>query len=139
MSARNKKEELTDQRAVFQERGHPRWGSAQFPLKTGITIQGFEGEGLLANFCVSGCSLESVTFIALIPNEEYQAKIIPAENENMEPFNLRIKLNWIKSSEALFQAGFSLGEGQSNAQLKRYGEILQARGIVPDLGNKYVT
>ena len=137
MFFRKKKEELSDQLAVFQERADPRWGSGEFPLRASICIEGFEGEGLLANFCISGCSLESITYIAIRPNEEYLAKIIPPDDEKMEPFNLKVKLNWFKSSETLFQAGFSLGEGQGNAQLKRYGEVLQARGVTPDYGNRY--
>ena len=131
-----KTEELSDQLAVYHEREFPRWGSSQYALKAGVSIEGFEGEGQLGNFSVSGCSMESVTYVDLTPNKEYQLKIIPAQDENMEPFSLKFILNWTKSSETLFQAGFSLGDGQSTAQLKKYAELLQARGIKPDYGQK---
>jgi len=53
----------------------------------------------------------------------------------MDPFSLTFKLNWTKSSETLFQAGFSLEDRQDNAQLSKYVRLLETRGIKPDYGN----
>ena len=124
-----KKEELSDQLAVYQKRKEPR-----FLLNAGIAIEGFEGEGQLGNVSISGCYLGSVTYVALSPTELYQAKIIPGPEDNINPFSLKLKLNWTKSSETLFEAGFSLEDGQSNSQLKRYVELLRIRGVQPDYG-----
>ena len=126
-----KKQELSDQHEVNIEREAPR-----FELKAGISIDGYEGEGLLGNVSVSGCYLGSVTYVALKPGEVYQAKIIPDAGDNIEPFSLTLRLSWTRSSETLFHAGFSLEKNQSNTFLKRYVELLQKRGVKPDYGKK---
>ena len=130
-----KKEELSDQFAVYQKRGAPRWGSPQFKVNAGIAIEGFEGEGQVGNLSITGCNMMSVTYIAIAPDQVFQAKIIPDTGEKMEPFSLKLKVTWTKSSETLFQAGFSLESGESDAALKKYIDLLQARGIKPDYGN----
>ena len=136
MFFRKKEEELSDQFAVYRKRGAPRWGSPQYKVNAGIAIDGFDGEGQVGNVSITGCSMMSVTYIAIMPDHVYQAKIIPDAGENMEPFSLKVKVNWTKSSETLFQAGFSLESGQDNTHLKRYVDQLQARGIQPDYGCK---
>jgi len=129
------KEELTDQLATYQERGAPRWGKPNYDIDGGITITGFEGEGQVGNVSISGCSLMSVTYVNIIPDKIYQVKITPGKSDKVEPFNLKLKLSWTKSSETIFYAGFSLCEGENNAPLKRYIEALSSRGIKPDFGN----
>jgi len=133
MFNRKKKEDLSDQLATFRERDAPR-----FTPKAGISIEGMEGEGKLGNISVSGCCLESVTYAAIVPDEEYTVTIIPDASENITPFTLVLKLTWTKSSEMLFQAGFTLGETETNTLLKRYVEALESRGIRPDYGNMNV-
>ncbi|MCL2185942.1 MAG: PilZ domain-containing protein [Treponema sp.] len=135
MLFKKKKEELSDQLTVYQERKAPRWGTPQFNLKAGITIDGFEGEGQLGNISISGCSIKSVTYVNIIPDKIYNVKIIPEQSDNMSSFSIKMKLSWTKSNEELFLAGFSLDEGESSYQLKQYVEILRARGIEPDYGN----
>ena len=132
---KNDKAELTDQFAVYQERGAPRMGSPQFDLDAGISISGFEGEGQLGNVSVSGCSMKSVTYVAITPGEVYNVKINPGKEDKLPQFSLKLKLNWTKSSETVFMAGFSLEKGESNSHLKQYADALRARGISPDYGN----
>jgi hypothetical protein len=125
-----KKEELSDQLAVYQKRKDPRYW-----LDAGITIEGFEGEGQVGNVSNSGCYLASVTYVAFLPDKTYQAKITPGPEDAIKPFSLELKLNWTKSSETLFEAGLSLEDKQDNNQLKRYVELLRIRGVPPDYGN----
>ena len=125
-----KEEELSDQLAVYHERETPRYA-----IKAGIAINGFEGEGKLDNISVSGCRLESVTYAALIQDQVYQAKIIPDSEERIAPFDIKLKLNWTKSSETLFQAGFTVENSQNNTLLNQCIEQLKANGIKPDYGN----
>ena len=135
MFIKKKKEELTDQNAVFQERGAPRWGTPRNALSAGFTIKGFDGEGQLGNVSTTGCSVQSITYVKIIPDETYSVKIIPDKEDNLPPFDLTLKLNWTKSSETLFLAGFSLESGNTPAQLKRYIDILRNKGVSPDYGN----
>ena len=132
---RKKKEDLSDQYATYQERKAPRWGAPQFMLNAGITIEGFEGEGQLGNVSITGCSMQSITYVNITPNEVYHVRVLPAVEDNMRPFTLILKLNWIKSSETLFQAGFSVEGGDVSSQLRQYVELLRSRGILPDYGN----
>ena len=135
MFFKKKKEELSDQTAIYHERGAPRWGAPYNDLDAGITIDGFEGEGQIGNVSISGCSMKSVTYINITPNEVYKATIIPGKDDNMSPFSLKLKLTWTKSSETLFLAGFSLEGNDGSSQLKGYVELLRSRGISPDYGN----
>ena len=135
MFFKKKKEELTDQLATFQERKDPRWGAPQIELDAGISISGFEGEGQVGNVSVTGCSMRSVTYINIIPDEVYKVKFIPGKDDNMKPFDLNLKLSWTKSSEAVFLAGFSLEGSEGSSQLRSYVELLRSRGIEPDYGN----
>ena len=124
------KENLSDQQAVYQQRKAPRYS-----LKAGISIEGFEGEGMLGNISISGCCMESSTFVSIIPGEQYQVTVIPGQDENIRPFSQKFVASWTKSSEMLFQAGFSLESGQSNTQMKQYVDLLTSRGVPPDYGN----
>ena len=133
--SKKKKEDLNDQYAAYHERKAPRWGAPQYMLNAGITLEGYEGEGQLGNLSITGCSMQSVTYVNITPNEVYNVKIIPAAEDKMRPFNLILKLNWTKSSETLFQAGFSVEGGDVSSQLRQYVELLRSRGIPPDYGN----
>jgi len=137
MFFKKKKEELTDQLANYQERGAPRWGMPQYDLDAGVTIVGFEGEGQLGNVSISGCSMKSVTYINIIPDEVYNVTIIPGKEDNLKPFSLKLKLSWTKSSETIFLAGFSLEDKDAPGvlQLKQLVEVLRSRGLIPDYGN----
>ena len=126
-----RKEKLTDQQAVFREREEPRYS-----LKAGITIEGFEGEGLMENISISGCCMESTTYAAILPDEVYNVTINPGPNDNIKPFTKKIKAAWTKCSEDIFQAGFLLEDKQSNIQFKQYVELLDSSGVVPDYWNK---
>jgi len=123
-------EVLSDQQEVFQERKSPRYS-----LNAGITIEGFDGEGKIENISNAGCCMESATYVSIIPDTVYLVTIIPAKNENLRPFSQKLKASWTKSSEKLFQAGFSLAEGQSNDQLDKYVQLLGSRGAIPNYGN----
>ncbi|MCL2270335.1 MAG: hypothetical protein FWC24_03220 [Treponema sp.] len=135
MLFKRKKEVLNDQGAVYKERSAPRLGSPQTDLDAGICIDGYDGEGQLGNISVSGCSMKSVTYVNMTPGTVYHAKITPGKGERIEPFSLKLKLSWTKSSEVIFLAGFSLEGGEGSNKLKSYVESLKAQGIVQDFGN----
>ena len=135
MIFKKKKEELSDQLAVYQERQAPRWGAPQYDLDASICITGYEGEGQLGNVSVSGCCLKSVTYVSLIPDEIYKATIIPGKDDKMASFTLQLKLSWTKSSEEIFLAGFALEGSDGGNHLKNYVELLRIRGLTPDYGN----
>jgi hypothetical protein len=130
MFFKKKQEVLGDQLAVYQEREDPR-----FAANGGITIEGFEGEGLLKNICISGCCMESVTYAALLPAEVYKVKIIPAADISLDPFSAALTASWTKSSEMSFEAGFSLEAGRKNPHLEKYVEYLKMKGVTPEYGN----
>jgi hypothetical protein len=127
---KKKKDALGDQFAVFHKRGAPRYAT-----NAGISIAGFEGEGLLKNISLSGCCLASVTYAAIVPGQVYQVTLVPGRNAGLEPFGVNLTANWTKSSETLFEAGFSLEESRTNHQLEHYVEYLKAQGVEPKYGD----
>ena len=130
MFFKKKIEALSDQQAAYQKRNVPRYA-----VTADATIEGFEGEGILENICVSGCCLHSATYVSLIPDEVYKVTIIPGPDEAIKPFSLKLKVTWTKSSEMLFQAGFTLDSGKSSFQLEKYVDLLKSHGVQPDYGN----
>jgi hypothetical protein len=128
---KKKGEYLSDQQAVYRKRGAPRYS-----LNAGIEVEGFEGEGSLKNISISGCCMESSTYVSIKPDEVYKVIIKPDTSDNMEPFSYKVKATWTKSSETLFQAGFTLENSQNNTQMKEYVEILNSHGVKPDYGTK---
>ena len=135
MFFKKKNEELSDQLAAYQQRKSPRHGTPQFDLDAGVCITGLDGEAQLGNISVSGCSIQSVTYANITPNDVYQVKIIPGREDNMKPFDLKLKLSWTKSSETVFIAGFELEDIKDSPKLKNYVDVLHSRGIEPDYGN----
>jgi hypothetical protein len=130
MFLKKKQKELGDQLAVFREREAPR-----YVTNGSILIAGYEGEGLLKNISVTGCCLESVTYIAIVPDKVYQVTIVPAANIKLTPFTLNMIVTWTKSSEMSFETGFSIENDQKNTQMERYVELLQMQGVKPEYGN----
>ena len=131
MFLRKKEEKLDDQLAVFQTRNTPRFASG-----AGISIEGFEGEGLVRNVSMTGCCMESVTYVAVKPDDIYQVRIIPDADEKKEPFTAKLVVTWIKSSETLFEAGFHVEADQiESSPIRRYAEALRDRGVPPDYGD----
>jgi len=135
MLFKRKKEELSDQTAIYHERGAPRWGEPNRELDAGITIAGFDGEGQIGNVSISGCCMKSVTYVTIAPNLAYDATIIPGKNDKMGPFSLKLKLSWTKSSENLFLAGFAVEGSEGSSHLNNYVDILRTSGFTPDYGN----
>ncbi|MDR2096343.1 MAG: PilZ domain-containing protein [Treponema sp.] len=117
-----KKKEIDDQFSSYQNRE-----TLRYDTDAGITIDGFEGEGLLKNISVPGLCLESVTYVEITPKERYKIKIIPTPLAHIEPFEVRAEANWIKSSELAFEAGFSIIEPSQDktSSIKRYIEFLK--------------
>ena len=128
---KKKEEDLSDQAAVFHNRETPRFTSKAF-----ISIEGFEGEGRVRNISETGCCLESVTYVAIKPDDVYRIKITPIAGENTVSFSLELTASWTRSNETFFEAGFTQKDGSVNLQLKKYTETLKARGVSPDYGNK---
>ena len=129
MKTDKKKDDLSDQQAVYQKRKAPR-----YDLSAGASIVGFEGEGALNNISITGCCMESATYVSLIPDETYNVTIIPGQEAKLSPFSQNLKVTWTKSSEMLFQAGFTIEGGTKNTQMEKYVNLLNSLGAKPDYG-----
>jgi hypothetical protein len=123
MFFKKKEKKIDDQFSSYQNREHTRYDT-----QAGFEVEGFEGEGLLKNISFPGLCLESITYVALTPKEQYNIKIIPEPLSHIEPFEVKAEVNWIKSTELSFEAGFSIIEsGQdTSSPVRRYIEFLIA-------------
>jgi hypothetical protein len=125
-----KKDEALKSQNVSHEQKIPRYAT-----NAGITIEGFDGEGKISNIGISGCCIQSVTYVSVVPDVVYQAKIIPEAGDRTDPFGIKLLLEWTKSRENLFEAGFKLAPDQNDSKLRQYVERLQSRGVPPDYGD----
>ncbi|MDR1904797.1 MAG: PilZ domain-containing protein [Treponema sp.] len=119
----NKKEKkIDDQFSSYQDREKSRYNT-----QAGFMVEGFEGEGLLKNVSIPGLCLESVTYVSVTPKEQYKIKIIPEPISHIESFELRAEVNWVRSTELSFEAGFSIinPSQDKTSPIRRYVEFLK--------------
>jgi hypothetical protein len=105
MFFKKKEKKIDDRISSYQNRENTRYDT-----QAGFVIEGFEGEGLLKNISLPGLCLESVTYVGLIPKEQYNIKIIPEPLSHLDLFGVKAEVNWIKSTEFSFEAGFTIIE-----------------------------
>jgi hypothetical protein len=122
MFFKKKEKKIDDQFSSYQNRENPRYDTL-----ADFVVEGFEGEGLLKNISLPGLCLESATYVALAPKERYNIKIIPETLSHVGPFGVRAEVNWIKSTELSFEAGFSIIEPyqDKSSPIGRYIEFLK--------------
>jgi hypothetical protein len=87
----------------------------------------FDGEILLKDISVTGCGVESTTFIDLKPDCRYKMEIVPEKAANIGPFEIVVELQWTRKSGYSFEAGFSITESPKGKHFQRYVDYLSWR------------
>ncbi|MDR2446133.1 MAG: PilZ domain-containing protein [Treponema sp.] len=94
--------------------------AVRFSSMASVRINGFEGEALLKDINTSGLCMESVTYATLDLNETYVMSISPEPSFGVETFDLKVKVQWLRSSAALFSTGFSIVESPHGRAFQKY-------------------
>ncbi|MDR3115558.1 MAG: methyl-accepting chemotaxis protein [Treponema sp.] len=88
-----------------------------------VSINEFEGNALLSNINLGGFSIASKTFAAIVPGESYTMKMTPDPMVQIDAFDLKVNVRWIRSTVSRFTAGFSVQD--SGAGFETYINYLK--------------
>jgi hypothetical protein len=112
----NKKQKLEEvEKAPTESRRAVRYSS----MAT-VKINGFEGEALIKDINANGLCMESLTYASLEVYECYVMFISPEPSFGVETFELKVKVQWLHSSAALFSTGFSIVEPPRGRAFQKY-------------------
>jgi hypothetical protein len=96
-----------------------------------VSINGFEGRASLRNISVGGFCMESKTYAALKQGEEHAMTISPDAASGLSPFQIKVEVRWIRSTENSFSAGFAMVESLvGNRTMEKYVEYIKAHNKV---------
>jgi hypothetical protein len=116
---KKKKEEEDKDEAVQRS---PRYNSV-----AGVYINGFDGQALLKNISVGGFCMQSKTFAALVPGEEYGMKISPEKPSGLDAFDVEVEVRWVRSEVSRFEAGLLIAGSPSVREMEKYINYLASR------------
>jgi hypothetical protein len=98
---KNKKTPKTDAASTLLKKR-----TSRYDCLAVVSIDGFEGQAALKNISTEGGCIVSRTYAVLKPGNEYVIRVIPPGIPDMVPFKINIEIKWVKSTEAVFNAGF---------------------------------
>jgi hypothetical protein len=99
----------------------PRYSCAAY-----VSINGFEGQALLRNISIGGFCLESRTYAALKQGEEHSMTITSDSTSGLAPFEIKVEVRWVRSTETSFNAGFAMVKSSvGNRAMEKYIDYLK--------------
>jgi hypothetical protein len=90
-----------------------------------VKVNGFEGQALLRNVSIGGFRMESRTFAAMQPGEQFTMQIAPLPETGIAPFEVKVEVRWVKSDVSSFNVGFLIVNPASERFLTKYIDYLQ--------------
>jgi hypothetical protein len=112
----NKKEK----REEVEERPVENRRAVRYSSMATVKINGFEGEALLKDINAGGLCMESLTYASFDLYKSYMMSISPEPSFGVEPFDLKVKVQWLHSSATLFSTGFSIIEPPRGHAFQKY-------------------
>jgi c-di-GMP-binding flagellar brake protein YcgR len=90
-----------------------------------VKVNGFEGQAALRNVSIGGFRMESRTFAAMQPGEQYTMQIAPLAETGIAAFEVKVEVRWVKSDVTSFNVGFLIVNPASERYLTKYIDYLK--------------
>jgi hypothetical protein len=117
-----KKTAVTGEAALAANPRAPRYDCRAY-----VSINGFEGQAALKNISIGGFCMESKTYAALKQGEEHIMTITAGETSGLAPFQIKVEVRWIRSTENSFSAGFAVIKSLvGNRAMEKYIDYIAA-------------
>jgi hypothetical protein len=86
-----------------------------------------EGDALLKDISITGCSIESTAFADIQTNTPYMLEVKPEAASKIAKFELSVEVRWLKTSGDSYEAGFMVTASPKGKQFERYVDYLAWR------------
>jgi c-di-GMP-binding flagellar brake protein YcgR len=90
-----------------------------------VKVYGFEGQAVLRNVSIGGFRMESRTFAAMQPGEQFTMQIAPLPETGIASFEVKVEVRWVKSDVSSFNVGFLIVNPAAERYLTKYIEYLK--------------
>jgi hypothetical protein len=92
-----------------------------------VKVNGFEGRAALRNISASGFCMESKTYAAMQPGEQYTMLVTLPEETGITPFEVKVEVRWVKSDVSSFNVGLLVVNPAAERYLAKYIDYLKAQ------------
>jgi hypothetical protein len=117
-----KRKEKANQSSVQETPRPPRYTTFAH-----ICINGFDGMAALRNVSTGGFCMESKTYAAITVGEQYTMQIKPEPGANLNDFDLKVEVRWVRSTETSFSSGLLITSPPAGKSLEKYIEYTKSR------------
>ena len=91
-------------------------------------IEGISGgETLLKDLSITGCCVESTTYVEIKVNTRYKIEIMPEAASNIGDFELLVESKWFRTVGYSCEIGFAILESPKGRLFQRYVDYLSWR------------
>jgi hypothetical protein len=100
----------------------------RFPAQAKVRIPDvFNGEAILKDISITGCSIESTMFIDIKPGAQFSMEVICESASKIENFDIRIETKWVRKGDSSCEIGFAIIASPVGKQFQNYVDYLSFR------------
>jgi hypothetical protein len=100
----------------------------RYPTLAQARIEGISGgETLLKDLSITGCCVESTTYVEIKLNTRYKIEVIPEVASGIGDFELLAESKWLHTSGYSCEIGFVILESPKGRSFQRYVDYLSWR------------
>jgi hypothetical protein len=93
-----------------------------------VVIEGISGgETLLKDLSITGCCVESTTYVEIKLNTKYKIEVIPETASNIGNFEFVVESKWLRTVGYSCEIGFAILESPKGRLFQRYVDYLSWR------------
>ncbi|MDR2535749.1 MAG: PilZ domain-containing protein [Treponema sp.] len=87
----------------------------------------FNGDALLKDISVTGCCVECMSRVNILPDTQYTIQVIPEPDSQIGKFEVLAQSRWIHAREDACEIGLIILESPKGKQFQRYVDYLAWR------------
>jgi hypothetical protein len=84
----------------------------------------FEGDAILKDISITGCSIEYTVQVDVKPNTKYTIQIFPEGASGIGQFDILTECRWFRGAGNSYEIGFMIIESPKGKQFQRYVDYL---------------